>query len=1347
MGRAVLGSRGFTLPDPPPRAPPALFPTDAHATTLPLLSRDRRAGVNDEETSDVVDAASLAATLGSSQTSECEAPSMFSVDVGVEHALDLPSVRHLLPTTGEIDEEQVLTSSMTSDGVHVEHDLDSPSFLQLSSTQGELNEEQVRNSSMTRIRAPAASEDACVEGGALSPPPSSAAFGEAALEVSCSQHAPLSLFGDGGWGPRALATSLCSSYCEEQVASCESSLPPTTTCENRPDGGPIDSSCCVDGRSCSQFSLSNLRHDLALDCYHPIRTDRGGQQVRADGVENVRDVSPPFFLHREPDTSASDAGPLNSSGVQLSASSSNPFYAAWRKPRMTEHRARRITLRDWTQARSGAASFLGYLISRVLAATRLGRSPGRPLPIFFRPTVHPRCGGGCHLAGESAFREQAARVELRLDWLREHVQLLQRLQSGRAPCVGDLFCCDGGQSEGVRRMGGVPCFGVDCVPRERYAIRFGRDVFVLGDALDRELLRSLIRRHRPVLVVASPPCQGSSTATFGNVPSTAPHLISQVRDLLVEMGVLFVIENVRGAASELRRPYLTLRGAQFGLRTDRPRLFEPGGGLTLEHDAELERTGADLRLHCCLGSRARYPRLDPFGRACRWTCCQGNIFSVVGSSPVGGTLEEHASAMGFDAGHTDYGGLAEAIPPVYTSFIFGQAVQHILRTQYGLPVVSYSQMLEDPTRRRSQLRHWRRGGGGTSGSLGMTLQPAAGDESPAARRTEPDAERKPSSSPLAVGVRLDAEQSSDNGDSLGYGYCVPCAAPTLSEACVRELDYSPGGGFDISILGSGVVDFIGRIRPAPCYPPGGFSSLLDHTCALVVTGGREAASVLPALRRSLREGRGVRFTVVCSEIDEQWWVGAIGASHFEPLRSVRGMPRGFMALAFGDRECPSGLFLDHSILPPFMDPYDSGDLSYPKGYKAGVSWSAMPDPQPDAWRDVGMPDRVVRYMTEGVEVTPYGSSAMDEGAVGDAASGDVDVGSLRPDELADLRARLPGGARDADETVQYPWRDAEYYARGALECDRAMMAGHLERVPAHLVEWALSQAPAHPWTVVLQHGDKWRAAQDYSTFTNARVGSKPFTLPSIWDARRTVLPGESFFAKYDLRDGFWSVPTHPSSRCFLMVRHPATGELLWCRSLPFGYRLSPLVFCDVTENVAALFRRRWAALAASSAGAKFGSVHIFAFVDDFLLVGDDEATTAAAQAMFESILEELGLPWARHKRRGPSQVMEFLGHLLVNLDTIQCVGLTASRQRRTITQLDSWISSRPSGGSPPAERGPRELASFVGQLVFAAEVIPGGRTFMQAMVRQLGGLEVDWIRGTVRSLMGEWRQVRLCAGF
>ena len=48
------------------------------------------------------------------------------------------------------------------------------------------------------------------------------------------------------------------------------------------------------------------------------------------------------------------------------------------------------------------------------------------------------------------------------------------------------------------------------------------------------------------------------------------------------------------------------------------------------------------------------------------------------------------------------------------------------------------------------------------------------------------------------------------------------------------------------------------------------------------------------------------------------------------------------------------------------------------------------------------------------------------------------------------------------------------------------------------------------------------------------------------------------------------------SRHLLMVRHPATGRLLWCRSLPFGYRLSPLIFCDVTESVAQIFRRRLA---------------------------------------------------------------------------------------------------------------------------------------------------------------------------
>ena len=88
------------------------------------------------------------------------------------------------------------------------------------------------------------------------------------------------------------------------------------------------------------------------------------------------------------------------------------------------------------------------------------------------------------------------------------------------------------QSGICRRMGGAVAFGVDRHEQPSYAIRFGSEVFHLGDALDRNLLRGLVRRFRPTGIFASPPCQGSSTATFGKAPSSAPHLISQTRDLL-----------------------------------------------------------------------------------------------------------------------------------------------------------------------------------------------------------------------------------------------------------------------------------------------------------------------------------------------------------------------------------------------------------------------------------------------------------------------------------------------------------------------------------------------------------------------------------------------------------------------------------------------------------------------------------------------------------------------------------------------------------------------------------------------------------------------------------------------
>ena len=139
--------------------------------------------------------------------------------------------------------------------------------------------------------------------------------------------------------------------------------------------------------------------------------------------------------------------------------------------------------------------------------------------------------------------------------------------------------------------------------------------------------------------------------------------------------------------------------------------------------------------------------------------------------------------------------------------------------------------------------------------------------------------------------------------------------------------------------------------------------------------------------------------------------------------------------------------------------------------------------------------------------------------------------------------------------------------------------------------------------------------------------------------------------------------------------------------------------------------------------------------------------------MLEGLFDELELQWARHKKRGPTRVIDFLGMLLVNLPErgLEVISLTRERQSALEVLIDKWLQRRPwvtdGDVTEHASAEPRELASLLGTLVFCSEVIPGGRTYMQGMLRQFAGLEVDWIRGRVRYARGRWRAVPLSDGF
>lgn len=236
-----------------------------------------------------------------------------------------------------------------------------------------------------------------------------------------------------------------------------------------------------------------------------------------------------------------------------------------------------------------------------------------------------------------------------------------RGSSGK-PALLDLFCCAGGTGAGYAKAG-FEVVGVDIKPQPHYPFKF-----IQADALtlDPGFIASFDAIH------ASPPCQSYSDLAKRNGNADAwPRLIEPVRELLIQSGKPYIIENVEGAP--LLNPII-LCGTMFkGLRVIRHRLFETNFPVAVPPH------GKHPLVHTFDKRKSHFGKTDEMR----------DFVSVTG----GGNCSVAAAKTAMDIDWMTKNEMNEAIPPAYTELIGRQLIAYIKKRHAATPSISAERTL------------------------------------------------------------------------------------------------------------------------------------------------------------------------------------------------------------------------------------------------------------------------------------------------------------------------------------------------------------------------------------------------------------------------------------------------------------------------------------------------------------------------------------------------------------------------------------------------------------------------------------------------------------------------------
>ena len=214
----------------------------------------------------------------------------------------------------------------------------------------------------------------------------------------------------------------------------------------------------------------------------------------------------------------------------------------------------------------------------------------------------------------------------------------------------------------------------------------------------------------------------------------------------------------------------------------------------------------------------------------------------------------------------------------------------------------------------------------------------------------------------------------------------------------------------------------------------------------------------------------------------------------------------------------------------------------------------------------------------------------------------------------------------------------------------------------------------------------WRPVIDVSAL-NRFVDLTKFKMETPASVLESVRPGD-FMASIDLKDAYFQIPIHPSSRKYL--RFVWEGKTYQFKALCFGLSSAPQVFTRVMAPV--------------SVWAHQHGVRLRRYLDDWLISNETRDGLIQDTEWLLQLCSTLGIV-VNHEKSNlePSQRVSYLGMLL---DTVESKAFPVQKRISRLLEVANEFRLRP---APSAGLWLRLL----GHLASLEKLVPGGRSRMR----------------------------------